>query len=227
MDILKHNNRKRLWWTGAGVILIGIFLFTAYTLIKDLPGGIADQRMSHKIGLKDTMRIPIGKTPEDAVLKFRDFPTMQVVHKESAEGGELLFVKRFNKQEGTDLQLEFVRQTWLGWKWVWGGGYAISSIANADLAYMIMPKVNGIHTPFPLVYGEVLNASITKINIVTDGHYAGVFAAQLSDSPIEHKIWFAFLPETISPPFEIQALNAQGDIVVSKTVNDLTDSGEI
>lgn len=227
MDILKHNIRKRLFWIGAGVIIISFLLAAAYTMIKDLPGGFADQKFAHKTGLEGTIRIPLGKTPEDAVLKFRDFKTMQVIHKESVKEGMLLFIKRFNKEEGTDLQLEFVRKTWLGWKWGWGGGFSIGSITNSSLDYMVMQKINGIKTPFPLVYGEVFNPSITTINIVTEGQNAGVYAAEMIEAQAEHKIWLTLLPESLSPPFEIQALNAKGDIVVRKTINDLTDSGEI
>ncbi|MBD3918460.1 hypothetical protein H8B09_06815 [Paenibacillus sp. PR3] len=227
MDILKHNNRKRLYWIGAGILIICLFLTVAYTLVKDLPGGFADQKLSHKTGLEGTMRIPLGKTPEDAVLKFRDFKTMQVIHKESVKEGMLLFIKRFNKEEGTDLQLEFVRKTWLGWKWGWGGGFSIGSITNSSLDYMVMQKINGVNNPFPLVYGEVFNPSITNINIVTEGQNADVYAAKLIDAQAEHKIWLSLLPESLTTPFEIQAFNAKGDIVVRKTINDLTDSGEI
>lgn len=208
---------------------MSVVLIAAYTLVKDLPGGFADQRMSHQIGLEGTIQIPIGKTPEDAVLKFRDFRSMQIIHKESVKGGELLFIKRFNKPEGTDLQIEFVRKSWLGWKWVWGGGYAIGGeiSANAVLTYAVIPKVNGIHTPFPMVYGEVLNASITQINVVTDSQPASAYTAQLINPTLGQKIWFTLLPQSVSPPLEIQALNAKGDIVARQTIDDLTDVGEI
>ncbi|MFB9328004.1 hypothetical protein ACFFSY_18925 [Paenibacillus aurantiacus] len=228
-DVLKHHNRKRLCLIGLSVMLACFVLITAYTLANDLPGGFSDQRRSHITGLKSTIRIPLGKTPVDAVQKFRHFPTMQIVYKEVVKDGELIFIKRFYQKEGTDLQIEFVRKTWFGWKWVWGGGFGIANLsATIGLDYAVMPKINGIYTPFPMVYGELFNPSISKIMIITNGQNPGVFSAQLKGSNNENKmIWFAFLPESVTTPFEIEAHNAKGDIVARKKVYDLNGYGEI
>lgn len=135
--------------------------------VNDTLGGLWDWRMSHAMGLNGTNRIPLGKTPEDAIQQFCHFPSMQVIHREPVEGGLLLFIKRFYQQDGNDLQVEYVRKTWLGWKWAWGGGYGIGGSkspmsAKSALNYMSMPKVENISTPFPMVFGDVLDSTIKK-----------------------------------------------------------------
>jgi hypothetical protein len=224
---MPKQRSSRLFWIGVGALLTCIILGFAYAVAKDLPGGLEDRRMSHVIG--GTIRIPLGKTPEEAVQKVRQFPVMQVIHKESVDGGVLLFIKRFYQKEGSDLQIEYVRKTWLGWKWVWGGGYGIggSTTVKAMLNYMVMPKIEGINTPFPMVVGEVLDPSIKSVNIVVNGQRPGVYAAKSAGSEVGHTIWFSFLPLSVSPPFEIEALNARGDIVVRKTINDTRSYGPI
>jgi hypothetical protein len=226
---MPKQRSKRLVWIGFGALLTCIVLFFAYAVANDLPGGLADRRMSRVTGVNGTLRIPLGKTPEEAVQKVRHFLTMQVIHKESVDGGVLLFIKRFYQKEGRDLQIEYVRKTWLGWKWVWGGGYGIggSTTVNAMLNYMVMPKIEGINTPFPMVVGEVLDPSIKNVIIVVDGQSPGVYAAKLAGSEVGHTIWFTFLPQSVSTPFEIEALNSKGDIIARKTTNDPRGFGEI
>jgi hypothetical protein len=97
---------------------------------------------SHAMGLNGKIQIPLGKNPEDAIQQFRRFPSMQVIHQQPVEGGILLFIKRFYQQDGNDLQVEYVRKTWLGWKWAWGGGFGIGESkaplqAKSALNYMI------------------------------------------------------------------------------------------
>jgi len=70
--------------------------------------------MAHAMGLSGTIHIPLSKTPDDAVQQFRGLPSMQVIHREPVEGGILLFVKRFNEEDASNLQVEYARKTWLG-----------------------------------------------------------------------------------------------------------------
>lgn len=225
----RQCRRKSLVWIGIRAFLACIILVVALTVANYLPVGLADLRMSHAMGVNGTLLIPLGKTPVKAVQKVRHFPTLQIIHQEPVEGGVLLFIKRFYQKEGNEIQIEYVRKTWLGWKWVWGGGYAIggSTPSQAVLDYMIMPKIDGIKTPFPMVFGEVLDPSIKNVIIIMDGQNPGVYTAKLTGSEIGQKIWFTFLPEFVSPPFEIEALNAKGDIMARGTNSDPHGFGEL
>jgi hypothetical protein len=226
--------KKRLVWITTGVIFASAILLYALAFVNDTPGGLSDWRMSHAMGLNGTNRIPLGKTPEDAIQQFRHFPSMQVIHREPVEGGILLFIKRFYEQEGSDLQVEYVRKTWLGWKWAWGGGYGIGGSksplsAKSALNYISMPKVENISTPFPIVFGDVLDSSIKKVivEVKDKGTDTGKYTANLTGVETGHIIWFVFLPSSDFTPFDIEGLNEEGDLIAYKTINDPRGSGSI
>jgi hypothetical protein len=204
-----------------------IILIIALAGVYEMPGGLADRRISRAAGLEGTLRIPIGRTPEEAVQKFRQFPFMQIIHQEPVDGGALLFIKRYYQKEGTDLQVEYVRKMWLGWKWAMGGGYGIGGgMDKAALTYMGMPY-KGIGSPFPLICGEVLDISVKKVMVIANGQNPGQYAAKVADTDTGGAIWFATLPLSAEAPYEIEALNGKGEIVARKTIDDLRDFGMI
>jgi hypothetical protein len=180
----KRYRRKRFVWIGAGSVLTFIVLIIMLAVANDLPGGFADWRMSHAMGLDGTLRIPLGKTPDEAVQKFRHFPSMQVIHREPVEGGVLLFIKRFYQHDSTDLQVEYVRKSWIGWKWVMGGGFGIggSKVNKSAVTYMIMSKFEYAQTPFPMVFGDIMDGSVKKVIVTVDGHPPEKYAAKLGRS---------------------------------------------
>jgi hypothetical protein len=227
VQVREHNKRKRLVWKGAAAFLCCIILVIAMGIAYEMPCGLADRRYSQAIGLDETMHIPFGRTPEEAVQKFRHLPDMQVIHQELVEGGVLLFIKRFNQQDGNDLQVEYVRKTFFGWKWVMGGGLGLSKVANPALDYMFMSKYAGIQTPFPMAYGDVLDTSIKDVDIVTNGQSPGKYTAKLVLTETGHTIWFAFLPSTATTPYKIEALNEKGDIIARKTIGDPQGFGAV
>ncbi|MGD8191507.1 hypothetical protein ACQCN2_16110 [Brevibacillus ginsengisoli] len=164
------TKQKRLIWITTGVIVVTAILLYGLVLINDTAGGLSDWRMSHAMGLNETIRIPLGKTPEDAIQQFRHFPSIDVIHREPVKEGILLFIKRDYQQESTNLQVEYARKTWLGWKWGWGGGYGMGLNksplqAKSALTYMNFPQVEHISTPFPMVFGEVLDPSIKSVTV--------------------------------------------------------------
>lgn len=101
--------KKRLVWITSGVILAFTILYTL-VFFNETPGGFSDWRMSRALELKG-IRIPIGKTPEDAILKFRQIPSIEVIHGERVKGGVVLFYKRYYDKDGEDLQVEYMRKT--------------------------------------------------------------------------------------------------------------------
>lgn len=224
-----RTKRKRMVWMTSGVILASALLLYAFVFVNDKPGGLADWRMSHYMGLNGIIQIPLGKTPEDAVQQFRNYPSMQVIYREPIDGGILLFIKRFYQKDGNDLQVEYARKTWLGWKWGWGGGYGIggSLQTKAALNYMSIPEVEGISTPFPIVFGDVLDPSVNKVTVETKGKDTGNYEAKLTDLNNENRIWFVLLPSADYTSFEIKGFNAEGKLIANKTVSDLRDSGSI
>ncbi len=221
--------RRGLWLRWSGAVLICLVLFVASVYAYEVPGGIADWRFSRVTGLSGTLSIPTGRTPEEAVQKFRN-TSMQVIHRESIDGGVLLFLKRYEQKEGsTNLQIEFVRKTWLGWKWVMGGGYGLSSGSNSEeaLNYMSMPKFKGIHGPFPIVFGQITNSTITSIIATIGGDEAGKYNAKLIENRVGQRLWYVVLPSSADAPYEIEALNGDGTKVAIKSFDDSRDVASV
>lgn len=193
--------------------------------LNDRPGGFSDYRTSKALGMMSTIKIPLGKTPEEAVQKFRgnDSPN-RVIYQEPVEEGVLVFTNHPEKEDTTNLQVEFVRKTWLGWKWVWGGGFG-SSKSNAALKYMSMSKLDKLSTPFPMIFGNVLDPSIKSIT--ADTKESGVIKAKLITVNPDKTIWFVLIPSTAVPPIAIKGFNQEGKLVADEIINDYDDSNKM
>lgn len=217
-----RKKHRRIVWITITLIFLSVALFFALIFVNDRPGGLSDRRMSRELGLKETIHIPLGKTPDDAIQQFRGYQTRQIIHRVPVEGGILLFMKQFN--DGSNLQVEYVRKTWLGWKWVWGGGFGISETKSA-LSYMIIPKLSNVTPPFPMVFGEVIDPLIKNVSVETKDK--SKHNAKLIELELEKMIWFVFLPPSTSTPFEIEGYSQEGNLIAYKAINDPNDSGSV
>lgn len=228
----QSNHRTRLRVRITAVVMALLVLSISFVVLYELPGGIADRRNSHAIGIEGTLRIPLGKTPEEAVEKFRGSPITQVVHREKTEDGMLLFIGESKPSSSRGLRVEYVRDTWLGWKWVWGGSYGTSTYTTETKAmaldYMSMPSFNGDKkAPFPLVYGEILDASISEVVVATGVNGSEMNQATISGDRSTSRIWFVTLPSAKSEPYSITAYNSTGNIVAYQTINESSDYGSL
>ncbi|MFC4807657.1 hypothetical protein [Paenibacillus sp. GCM10023250] len=219
---------KRGWlvWSGAAVVF-AMFLF-ALAYAYDMPGGIADWRYSRASGLQGTAHIPLERTPEEAARKVRDISTMEVAHRENVNGGALLFVKWSTKSEQGNFGVEFVRKSWLGWKWVNGGqyGFSGSGVDSRKADYMSLPAAKGVPAP-PIIFGQILSPSVVKVTVVFGGPDGGELAAKIVpyDGVEGRRIWFALLPRTASAPYGISATDASGRAVAGISFDDPTKFG--
>ncbi|MEF3353133.1 hypothetical protein PV403_08085 [Paenibacillus sp. GYB006] len=222
MEICKRY--KRLIWI-ITIVLLSVLLFFFIMFLNDRPGGFSDHRTSKALGMTSSIKIPLGKTPEEAVQKFRgnDSPN-RVIYQEPVEEGVLVFMNHPEKEDTTNLQVEFVRKAGLGWKWVWGGGFG-SSKSNAALIYMSMSKIDKLSTPFPMVIGNVLDPSIKSITAETKE--SGVHKAKLVDIDSEKTIWFVNIPSSSVPPIEIKGFNQEGGLVAETIISEFNDSNKI
>jgi hypothetical protein len=224
----EQRRTKKSLWVAAGAGLISLIILFTLAYVNEMPGGYADWRMSQATGQEGTFKIPLGRTPEEAIQKLRHYTSMQIIHEEPVNGGTLLFIKRNIQKDGTNLEIEYLRKTWLGWKWTWGGMFGIGGIkegTNSVLSYDVMPKLTGIKTPFPIVYGDVLDPSVIKVIVVANDSASVKYNAKIVASKTGHTIWFTYLPTSIAVPYEIQALNSNGDIVARKIINEPNDMG--
>ncbi|WP_373233415.1 hypothetical protein [Cohnella sp.] len=154
---------------------------------------------------------------------------MQVIHRDSFDNGVLLFLKQYEHKEGTFLQIEFVHKTWLGWKWVMGGGYGLSNRLGLDeaLNYMSMPKFKGIEGPYPIVFGQITNSTITNVIVTISGEDAGKYSAKLIEYGAGQRLWYVVLPSSASAPYEIEAISGDGVKVASRSFEDSRDFASV
>ncbi|OMF30512.1 hypothetical protein BK132_08770 [Paenibacillus sp. FSL H8-0259] len=226
MQLFMKNSRRL--GMAAGVILASVAVLYLLLYMYERPGGWSDQRMSRSLGMDQTLQIPLGKSPEEAVRLFRASDTMTVIHQEPAARGELVFLTRPGQQGSSNLQVEYVRKTWLGWKWVWGGGYGMGGGPESSaINYMCFPELEHISTPFPMVIGDVLNPSIQHITVEQKEAGTDTSEAKLIKVGSDRTIWFAFQPVTAGVPFEIEGFDEDGEVAASKIITDARDSGAI
>ncbi|MFC9708677.1 hypothetical protein ACFTRD_10985 [Paenibacillus sp. NPDC056933] len=121
--MIQRMRSKRIFRITAIVILLLLTLSIAFVYVNDRAGGLSDQRMSKAMGMSDTLHIPVGKSPEKAIQKFRtNGESSQIIHQEPVDGGMILFTHRTSQENNSNLQVEYARKILFGWKWVWGGG---------------------------------------------------------------------------------------------------------
>lgn len=226
------NNKIRLRIRVTATVMSLLVLCISLAVLYELPGGIADRRSSHAIGIEGVLRIPLGQTPEEAVEKFRGTPITQVVHRERTDDGMLLFIGESKPSNNRALRVEYVRDTWLGWKWVWGGAYGTSTDTTETKAmaldYMSLHYLNGDRkAPFPLVFGEILDASISEVIVSTGANGSEMNQTTISGDKSTSRIWFATLPSTKSEPYSIIAYNSTGNIVAYQTLDESSDFGSL
>ncbi|MDF2647502.1 MAG: hypothetical protein K0Q73_3307 [Paenibacillus sp.] len=225
----RQGRRKRFWMLTMGSILASLAMSFVISVVDEIPGGMADRRMSHAMKLEAVLRIPLGATPDEAVHKFWGTPWTTVIHREPVKGGMLVFIKRDFSEDSDSLRIEYVRKTWLGWKWVYGGEYSIGidMSSKPSIAYMSMPSIIGIRSPFPMLFGSIIDPSIKQVTISSSSNKDREYKAKLVNAKERQTIWLAFLPSDAAVPYEISALNTQGDLVGSQIINDSRGSGLI
>lgn len=96
MQTMRSKRSKRR------ITVIALLLFLlciAFIYVNDKAGGLSDWRMSKAMGMSGTIHIPIGKTPEEAIERFRGHnDSLQIIHQEPVDGGMVLFNKKRVRQ---------------------------------------------------------------------------------------------------------------------------------
>ncbi|MEK4274096.1 hypothetical protein [Paenibacillus sp. FSL R7-0026] len=136
--------------------------------MNERAGGLADQRISKVWGLNEPIRIPIANSPQGAVQEFRgEFYTSQFIHQEAVDGGMILFTQKKDRENNSNLQMEYTCKNIFGWKWVWGAGYSINESVESKSAlhYMSIPKLEKVSAPFPMLFGDIIDSTIKRVTV--------------------------------------------------------------
>ncbi|MFE6073975.1 hypothetical protein ACFVQB_05775 [Paenibacillus sp. NPDC057886] len=228
---MRKMRSKRIIQITAIVILLLLISCIVFVYVNDRPGGLADRRMSKAMGMSETIHIPIGNTAEEAIQKFRSKDdSLQIIHQEPIDGGMILFKQKVGQKSNSNLQMEYARKIIFGWKWAWGGGYSIgeSSQFTSALDYMSIPELSHISTPFPMLFGHILDPAIQRVTVEFKANEKPVAAeAKLVEVGPESIIWFVFLPSSATIPYELKGFNDKGELITHKQIDDPNDIGSM
>ncbi len=143
---------------------------------------------------------------------------LRIIHIEPLHDGVLVLYRKFHESDGFDIQAEYVRYTWDGWRWVWGGGSSGSIGADPDGVYVeYFPPTNGSpRTPFPMVYGVVNDSNIRQVR-VTDGEAFETIVKPLSVPWDGQRSWYAWVPANAGGTLTVSGIGAKGETITLKT----------
>ncbi|KRF01760.1 hypothetical protein ASG89_25725 [Paenibacillus sp. Soil766] len=232
LNLVRRMPRSALM---AGMLVVVIILAYSTIYVIEKPGGIADWRISKGMGLTETLRVPLGDTPEEAIRQFRGSSFEQIfktILQEPLHGGILQFSKRLQNHSGTDLRVDIAKKLWLGWKWTSGGGYSIGgdkmdASSDSALSYMMMPmRLEKPKGDF-LIFGEIGDTSITHIVVKGDERGTREYEAEIVKTDEGYVVWYMVLPASVSVPFDLQAYTDQNELRAMLTITTERENGSI
>ncbi|NQX63854.1 hypothetical protein [Paenibacillus qinlingensis] len=221
--------------SATGIFLVVLILAYSTIYMIEKPGGIADWRISKAMGLTETLRVPLGDTPEEAIRQFRGSSFEQIfktIFREPVQGDVLQFSKLLQNHSGTDLRVDIAKKLWLGWKWTSGGGYSIGgdkmdASSDSALSYMMMPMRWEKPKGNSLLFGEIGDTSITHIVVKGNEAVARDYAAEIVKTDEGYIVWYMILPASVRVPFDIQAYTDQNELRAKLTITTEQVNGSI
>ncbi|MBB6674878.1 hypothetical protein [Cohnella nanjingensis] len=145
----------------------------------------------------------------------------RIVRLEAVKDGVLVFVRNDLKEGNTDLDVEYMRRTWKGWEYIFGGGFGGGIIEmERGLHYEYLPNADPYlhtYTPFPAVYGTVVGDKIASVVVTGDREFRAT--ANLFRMEDGQRGWLVALPAWEDARFTITALDAEGNVVKEDTLD--------
>lgn len=141
-------------------------------------------------------------TPVRAIEQARhlDQPIELVQRIEDSKGAMLFYLRYINRRDPKPvISADYVERTLLGWRWVAGGGHTLMETDDSmgpqeklDLEWSVqwIPGEDG--TPFPMLFGAIVNPDIAKV-AVTDAKIGDTEFAQMIDAGSDMRIWYLFV----------------------------------
>jgi hypothetical protein len=161
----------------------------------------------------------------DEIAKVRG-PVGELVEEHEVSNGEVVFY--FNKQtDGRQVVVaDYVKKTFLGWKWTTGGGHSLPNYtgndeklkADALWSMQYLPKPQGSlggNSPLPLLFGAIDTADISSIT-VKDLKTGSEQKSEIKPSQSALRVWYAFVQGESSDPYELTALSSTGKVLSVK-----------
>lgn len=170
-------------------------------------------------------------TPIEAVNKIRgDNSVDYVIHEHAVSDGEVIFYLRNPNDDQIVVSHEYVRKTWRGWKYIFGGSHAGSGIsliepddARGDpFSYQFSRDLSDTEigkTPFPMLHGIIMNPTIQRV-VVKDYITGLERQAAIINLRDKFKLYYVFMDANQGLKFDIITYDNEGQMIYTKTIDD-------
>ncbi|MCJ8014421.1 hypothetical protein MUG84_22230 [Paenibacillus sp. KQZ6P-2] len=168
------------------------------------------------------------RTPVQAIEQARhlDEP-IEIVQEIEKGNGEMVFYLRYINRRNTKpvISADYTERTLMGWRWVSGGGHtlmetddAMSPQAKLDMEWSAqwIPGEDG--TPFPMLFGAVVNPDIAKVE-VTDVKTGTTKPAKMINARPDMRIWYLLVDGSRGNDYTMQALSEYGHVLSTQQWN--------
>ncbi|MFD0618883.1 hypothetical protein ACFQZR_15575 [Paenibacillus sp. GCM10027629] len=180
------------FWIILFVVFVGAGVFI-YLYIQDESTASPHEAIAHRIG------------------------TGQIYEEIDVPKGRLIFYSR-----GSSIYADFVKESWKGWKWGYGGGHTIpvykqqaGKYEHVDFSSQYFPSIRGmgLYMPYPMLFGVITNPNVAYISVLSKQTGDNFRTAILSNGRDPYRIWFLRLDEVQGKQFEISAVSSKHQIL--------------
>lgn len=141
-----------------------------------------------------------------------------VFHEASTDKGTLFFLVREDDQM---IDAEYAKRTILGWKWGNGGSISLASehpLHDSAFSTKYVPngKENPFDSPFPMLFGVILDPEIDSLQVVSEKTGKTLQAEIIDNELFPFRLWYAQLPLKQGKLFSITAFGKDGETIISE-----------
>jgi hypothetical protein len=152
----------------------------------------------------------------------------ELLEEREVKNGEVVFYIRENGQGDDVVSADYVKKSFLGWKWFAGGGHTLPAATGAgeqsktealwSYQYISAPKGTlSSGSPFPLLFGTVNDINIASVT-VKDINSGQETKATLVTAKNGIKLWYAFAAWEKGKT-ELTGFSSSGEPISVKSVN--------
>jgi hypothetical protein len=151
----------------------------------------------------------------------------EILQEREVQNGEVVFYMRQNGQGAAVINADYIKKSFLGWKWSAGGGHTLPSTTGVNnpsqaetiWSYQYMSALKGTmssNSPFPLLFGTLNDNKITSVTVkeIKSGQE---IKAELVSAKSGIKLWYAFIPWE-QGEFELTGFSDSGQAVSVKHI---------
>jgi hypothetical protein len=152
----------------------------------------------------------------------------ELLEEKEVLNGEVVFYLRQDGSREPVLSADYVKKTFLGWKWSSGGSHSLPVATKADASqttdtvwssqYIAATKGTlWSDSPFPLLFGTFNNPRINKVTVksIQTGQET---VAKIIPSKGIVKLWYVFIPQDQGSAFELTGFSNTGEILNKKRI---------